>query len=198
MSEEAKSEVPAVNRRQFLRRAGFGVMLFSLGGAFGALAHRLRVRKWVWQLDPHKCIQCGNCASFCVLEESAVKCVHAFSMCGYCKLCTGYFEPEPNKLNTAAENQLCPTGAIRRTFIEDPYYEYTIDEKLCIGCGKCVKGCASFGNGSLFLQVRHDRCLNCIQCSIARACPVGAYRRVPAEQPYLLKDRAEQGKGANA
>jgi electron transport complex protein RnfB len=122
-----------------------------------------------------------------VLEQSAVKCVHAFAMCGYCNLCTGYFEPEPNALTTAAENQLCPTAAIQRTFIEDPYYEYTIDEKLCIGCAKCVEGCNRFGNGSLFLQIRHDRCVNCNECSIARTCPGDAFRRVPAKQPYLLK-----------
>jgi electron transport complex protein RnfB len=45
----------------------------------------------------------------------------------------------------------------------------------------------AFGNGSLFLQVRHDRCKNCNECSIAAACPSQAYTRVPAHQPYLLK-----------
>ncbi|MCK5270309.1 MAG: hypothetical protein KAJ46_05970 [Sedimentisphaerales bacterium] len=148
----------------------------------------LPLRQTVWQIDPYKCIACGNCATYCVLEESAVKCVHAFAMCGYCELCTGYFEPEPAALNSGAENLLCPTGAIIRNKIEDPYHEYTIDEPLCIGCGKCVKGCNAFGNGSLFLQVRHDRCLNCNECSIAKSCPSGAFRRVPADQPYLLKE----------
>jgi electron transport complex protein RnfB len=113
-------------------------------------------------------------------------------MCGYCKLCTGYFEPEPNELNTGAENQLCPTGAIKRTFVEDPYYEYSIEEKLCIGCAKCVKGCTDFGNGSLFLQVRHDRCLNCNECAIAVACPANAYQRVSADKPYIIKGKEEK------
>jgi electron transport complex protein RnfB len=90
-------------------------------------------------------------------------------------------------LNTGAENCLCPTAAIKRTFVEDPYYEYSIDEKLCIGCAKCVEGCNRFGNGSLFLQVRHDRCVNCNECSIAQVCPGDAFRRVPASHPYLLK-----------
>jgi electron transport complex protein RnfB len=116
-----------------------------------------------------------------------VKCVHAYAMCGYCNLCTGYFEPEPNALTTAAENQLCPTAAIKRTFIEDPYYEYAIDEDLCIGCAKCVEGCNRFGNGSFFLQIRHDRCVRCNECAIARTCPGDAFRRVPVSQPYLLK-----------
>jgi electron transport complex protein RnfB len=89
-------------------------------------------------------------------------------------------------LTTAAENQLCPTNAIKRRFIEDPFFEYTIDEPLCIGCGKCVKGCGAFGNGSLQLQVRHDRCVNCNQCSIASKCPADAFSRVPATKPYLV------------
>jgi electron transport complex protein RnfB len=108
-------------------------------------------------------------------------------MCGFCDLCTGYFEPQPNSLNTGAENQLCPTGAVVRTFVEDPYFEYRIDESLCIGCSKCVAGCTAFGNGSLYLQIRHDRCVNCNECSIASACPADAVVRTPVEQPYLLK-----------
>jgi electron transport complex protein RnfB len=187
-------EVRAMTRRRLLKAGLQGACLLGLGGAAAALAARSRPRHTVWQLDPAKCIQCGKCATNCVLAPSAVKCVHAFAICGYCELCTGYFDPEPNDLNTGAENQLCPTGAIQRTFVEDPYYQYTIDETLCIGCGKCVKGCGAFGNGSLFLQVRHDLCLNCNECSIAIACPSGAYRRVPADQPYLLKDRQPPGK----
>jgi electron transport complex protein RnfB len=183
-----------VNRRQFvndtLRISGaIGVTGFAafLAGRRGELG------KTVWQIDPSKCIACGNCATHCVLDESAVKCVHSFAMCGYCELCTGYFEPNPNGLNSAAENQLCPTGAIARRLIEDPYFEYTIDEPLCIGCGKCVKGCTTFGNGSLQLQVRHDRCQNCNICQIAAACPSQAFVRVPASDPYLFKYRNPNG-----
>ena len=187
---DCRLPTPSPDRRAFvvdaLRTAG----VIGLAGLTGFLAGRRgRVEGTVWQLDPNKCIGCSNCATHCVLEESAVKCVHSFGMCGYCQLCTGYFEHEPNDLNSAAENQLCPAGAIHRMFVEDPYYEYTIDESLCIGCGKCVKGCTAFGNGSLQLQVRHDRCLHCNECSIAVACPSQAYRRVPASEPYLLKQR---------
>jgi len=181
-----------ISRRRFLSDGVRGASLFAIGGSAGLLAFRARRGETVWQIDPNKCIACGNCATYCVLTPSAVKCVHAFAMCGYCKLCTGFFEPEPNALNTGAENQLCPTGAIQRSFVEDPYYEYTIDESLCIGCGKCVKGCSAFGNGSLFLQVRHDRCVNCNECAIAAACPSEAFVRVPADRPYLLKDRIRE------
>ncbi|OHB82138.1 MAG: hypothetical protein A2W31_03490 [Planctomycetes bacterium RBG_16_64_10] len=45
-------------------------------------------------------------------------------------------------------------------------------------------------NGSLYLQVMHDRCLQCNECSIAVACPTGAFRRVPAQRPYLMKRMA--------
>ena len=176
-----------VTRRRFLRKGVWGACLAGLGGAACFLGGKSRKTDTVWQIDPEKCVACDNCALYCVLEESAVKCVHAYAVCGYCKICFGFFGPEPFDITEAAENQLCPTGAIERTFIEDPYYEHTINESLCIGCGKCVKGCNTFGNGSLFLQVRHDRCLNCNECSIAVACPSDAFKRVPADKPYLLK-----------
>jgi len=182
-----------ITRRDFIRNGVRGVCLLSLGGVIGLMSSRSKANDTVWQIDPYKCIACGKCANNCVLEVSAVKCVHNFAMCGYCKLCTGYFYPQPNALNSGAENQLCPTGAIKRRFVEDPYYQYTIDEPLCIGCGKCVKGCNAFGNGSLFLQVRHDRCLNCNNCAIASACPSNAFRRVPSDKPYLLKGKDNTG-----
>ena len=161
----------------------------GLGGAAGLLGLRKgRAEDTVWQIDPDKCISCGNCATHCVLDFSAVKCVHAFPMCGYCKLCFGYFQPGAKRLNKSAENQICPTGAITRKFVEHPYYQYTIDEGLCNGCGKCVKGCNLFGNGSLSLQVSHDICLNCNECSIAKACPSKAYKRVPQDKPYIKKE----------
>jgi len=185
-----------LTRRRFIRDGLRGAAMVAFGGGAAALwAARSTAGQTVWQIDPDKCIQCGNCATYCVLTPSAVKCVHAFAMCGYCRLCTGYFPPDAAELNTGAENQLCPTGAIQRSFVEDPYYQYTIDEALCIGCGKCVKGCEAFGNGSLFLQVRHDRCVNCNQCSIAAACPSEAFVRVPAGRPYLLKDRQAESDG---
>ena len=176
-----------ISRRHLLREGFWGTCLAGLGGIAGFLSGKSRGQDTVWQIDPYTCVACGNCATYCVLEESAVKCVHAYEVCGYCSICFGFFEPEPLDITEGAENQLCPIGAIKRTFIEDPYYEYDIDESLCNGCGKCVKGCNAFGNGALFLQVRHDRCLNCNECSIAAACPSGAFKRVPADNPYLLK-----------
>jgi len=180
-----------IPRREFFRRGMRLAALAAVVDGGGYLASRTiavsREEREVWQLDPEKCTQCGKCATNCVLKPSAVKCVHAFAMCGYCKLCTGYFEPDAEDLTTAAENQLCPVAALKRTFVEDPYFEYEVDEPLCIGCGKCVEGCRSFGNASLFLQVRHDHCLNCNECSIAAACPANAFSRVPAAQAYLYR-----------
>ena len=161
---------------------------FTLAATAGAAALKSRNHSYVWQLAPEKCIQCGRCETECVLTPSAVKSVHTYDLCGYCKLCGGYHHPQAKNIDTAAENQVCPTGAIQRSFVEDPFYEYKVIEELCIGCGKCVKGCSLFGNGALYLQVRHDRCVNCNQCSIARACPAQAFRRVPATSPYILKE----------
>lgn len=184
MAEERRR----ISRRTFLTDGLWYGGLLGLGGLLGTAVGGARKRT-LWQIDPNKCIQCGQCATECVLKPSACKCVHAYAMCGYCKLCLGFFTPDPNDLNTGAENQQCPTGAIRRSYVEDPYYQYVIDEKLCIGCGTCVKGCNSFGNGSLFLQIRHDRCINCNECAIARKCPAQAVVRVPADQPYILKSK---------
>jgi len=178
------------SRREFLKTGARVAGVAAVGAALGWSLRGEAGERTVWQIDPLKCIQCGRCATNCVMTPSATKCVHAFELCGYCDLCTGFLEANCAAKNTAAENQLCPTGAIRRRSTnEDPYYEYTVDEALCVGCGKCVKGCSAYGNGSLFLQIRHDRCKNCNECSIARACPSRAISRVPASNPYLVKKR---------
>ncbi|MEI6576651.1 MAG: hypothetical protein WCO63_10780 [Bacteroidota bacterium] len=202
------------NRRDFLNMICRGTILSGLAATASVLVYRslkggncefgttcdncqksrvcdlpeaMLFRQTVWQLDPTKCIQCGRCADNCVMSPSAVKGVHVYAMCGYCDLCGGYLKPDTKIISTAAENQLCPTSAIKRRFVEDPFFEYTIDESLCIGCAKCMKGCGAFGNGSLQIQVRHDRCKNCNECSIARNCPADAFYRVPAKSPYLLQ-----------
>lgn len=183
-----------ISRRDLLARGARGAGVLIAGGTLGALGLRAHAET-VWQIDPGKCTCCGKCATACVLTPSAVKCVHAYAICGYCDLCFGFFDTQSqsSNLDTGAENQLCPTGAIKRSYIEDTYYEYVIDEALCIGCARCVNGCNQFGNGSLFLQVRHDRCTHCNQCAIASACPSQAIVRVPVDQPYLLKDRKQDG-----
>jgi electron transport complex protein RnfB len=186
----------SLDRRRFvadgIRIAG----AVGLGGLAGVLAAKTgRAKEYVWQIDPDKCIACSLCETECVLDPSAAKAVQCFLMCGYCDVCTGYFPTTDYELNTAAENQLCPTGAINRRFIEEQagvrFFEYTIDEPLCIGCAKCVKGCELM-NGSLYMQIRHDRCLNCNECAIAVACPTQAICRVPADTPGLLKKQARE------
>lgn len=175
------------NRRDFIQGSIRLGLAIAIGGLGGYTLKSSTKEKWIWQIDPFECTNCGRCATHCVLNPSAVKCVHAYDLCGYCDLCGGYLKPDANALDTGAENQLCPTAAIERKFIEEPYFEYIINEDLCIGCAKCVKGCSSFGNGSLQLQIRHDLCVNCNECAIARVCPSNAIKRVPADEPYLIK-----------
>ena len=163
-------------------------LLYVLGIFSFSRLYRLFAGNHVWQINPEKCVKCGRCATSCVLNPSAVKCVHEFDICGYCNLCFGYFQPGAAKLTEDPHNQLCPTNALKRKFIEEPFFEYSIDEPSCIGCAKCVKGCNLFGNGSLYLQVRHDRCSNCNDCSIARVCTGNAFERVPVKKAYFTKN----------
>ena len=183
MESKSKSK----NRREFIQSGVRLSLALALGSVSGLALSRSIKDDYVWQIDPFECTQCGRCATDCVMTPSAVKCVHAYDLCGYCDLCGGYFKPDANELTTAAENQLCPTAAIERKFIEEHYFEYIINEDLCIGCAKCVKGCTSFGNGSLHLQIIHDICLNCNDCSIARVCPSDAIKRVKATEAYNIK-----------
>lgn len=177
----------AQSRRKFIQNGARLSLLLSLGSVSALALRRVSSDDYVWQIDPFKCTQCGRCATECVMTPSAVKCIHAFDLCGYCDLCGGYLKPDANARSTAAENQLCPTAAIERKFIEEPYFEYRINEDLCIGCAKCVAGCTAFGNGSLHLQIMHHICVNCNECSIARLCPSDAISRVPANEAYKVK-----------
>lgn len=142
-----------------------------------------------WQIDPYKCNQCGRCATECVLTPSAVKCVHAFDVCGYCDLCLGYLEPKTKERSPGSENEICPARAIERQPAEGIYYEYRIHWDRCFGCARCVKGCIAYGNSSLYLQILHTLCVNCNECRIAQNCPPKAIVRVPAKTPYLPKTK---------
>ncbi|MGL4854544.1 MAG: 4Fe-4S binding protein [Lentisphaeria bacterium] len=178
-----------MDRQEFIRKFLLGALVVP----FGVLAKKNSGEKGnvLWQIDPDKCTQCGKCQTACVLSPSAVRCVHQYASCGYCLFCSGYYHDKRAKFDTAGENLRCPTDAIIRTYVEDPYFEYKIDEEKCIACGKCVKGCASFGNGSLFLQVRHNICKNCNDCRIARVCPANAFTKVSVDKPYLFKQPPE-------
>ncbi|MCC8133911.1 MAG: ferredoxin [Tannerellaceae bacterium] len=190
MGEKKENKSNPIARRRFLRICGSVVAGGSILAVTGALARKglSTDATHFWQIDPEKCTHCGRCETDCVLPLSAVKCIHASRVCGYCDLCGGFYRSNVKDLNTAAENMMCPTGAITRKFVEDPYFEYTINEDLCNGCGKCVKGCNSFGNGSLYLQVKQDLCTNCNECQIAKVCPADAISRVPYAMAYNLKD----------
>jgi Na+-translocating ferredoxin:NAD+ oxidoreductase subunit B len=180
------------SRRDFVRKAGRILIAAQLVVIPLALSKKIFASKYVWQIDPFKCTQCGQCKTHCVKTPSAVKCTHAFVMCGYCDLCGGYLRQGVKTISTGAENQMCPVGAINRSFVEEPYFEYTIDKELCDACGKCVKGCSDFGNGSLYLQIMHDLCDNCNDCAIARSCPSQAISRVPADHQYIPKEKNEK------
>jgi electron transport complex protein RnfB len=176
------------SRRQFMDRSLRIVGFAGIGGAAVLLTRRTAVSS-VFQVDPSRCAACDLCRTSCVLSQSAVKAVNEFTKCGYCQLCPSYYDvtsqPDEKGLPTG---KTCPQDALKRRVVgkideEDPnnnYYEYTIDEALCDGCGKCVKACKPpAGNGSLHLQIRFNRCDECDACAIQRVCPESAILRVP-------------------
>ncbi len=190
-------------RRQFIDRscriAGFTI----LGGAAALLAKRASGNV-VFQVDPARCTSCDLCRTSCVLSLSAVKAVNDFSKCGYCMLCPAYFDvtSQPDEKGIPA-GKVCPQDALKRRVVgkedlEDPnnnYYEYMIDETRCDGCGKCVKACKPpAGNGSLLLEIRYARCVECNECSIQIACPERAVVRVhtPGMAPVVATAKARE------
>ena len=183
-------------RREVLGHAARGAALVGLAGLAGGLALKAN-KTYAWAIDTGKCVNsklgalgveiCELCATDCVLTLSAVRAVNEFSECGRCYICPAYFDVTsavgPDGLPS---EKLCPRDAIERKEIgwvdpDDPannFYEYTINELLCNGCGRCVMGCKEpAGLGSIRLEVRHNVCLDCNRCSIATACPEDAYER---------------------
>ena len=187
-------------RREVLGHAVRGTGLLVLGGAVIHLTQKAGA-EGVWRIDPTKCVNirlgatgvevCERCATNCVLPLSAVRAVNDYSKCGRCCICPGYYdvtsETGPDGLPTV---KLCPRDAIKREPIgevdpDDPlnnFYEYTIDETLCNGCGKCVMACKEpAGLSSIHLEVWHDLCVDCNRCTIAMICPDDAFTRDPID-----------------
>ena len=187
-------------RREVLGHAVRGATAVGLGG-LGLYLTQKAGAEGVWVIDWEKCVNsrlgavdvtvCELCATECVLGLSAVRAVNDYAKCGRCYICPGYYDI---KSAVDAEGlpaqKLCPRDALKREPIGeiDPYdpannfYEYTVDETLCNGCGKCVLGCKEpAGLGSIRLEVRYNLCLDCNRCSIAIACPDEAYERRPRE-----------------
>lgn len=190
-----------MTRREMLGHTARGAVVAGLGGTALYLGKKAE-GQLVWQLDPTQCVNsrlgalgvdvCGLCTTECVVAQSAVRAVNDYAKCGRCYICPAYFNVTSavNEEGLPSE-KLCPRDAIERREIgevdpEDPannYYEYTIDESRCDGCGLCVMACKEpAGLGSITLRVRQNICVDCNRCSIATACPDQAYDRAPVSE----------------
>jgi len=187
-------------RRQILTSTVRGAGLLTLGGAAVYLGSKTET-EGAWQIDPEKCVNirlgatnhdvCELCAENCVLPISAVRADNDHLKCGRCCICPAYYDiTSPMDQDGLPSQKLCPRDAIERKaigFVDeyDPlnnFYEYTIDEELCNGCGRCAMGCKEpAGLGSIRIEVRHNLCLQCNRCTIAEECPDDAYRQEPVE-----------------
>ncbi len=191
-------------RRQFFDRSFRIVGFAGIGAAAGLLTRRASGNA-VFQVDPLKCTACDLCRTSCVLSLSAVKAVNDFDKCGYCMLCPAYYDvtSQPDDRGVPS-GKVCPQDALKRRVVgkydaEDPnnnYYEYVVDETRCDGCGKCVKACkAPAGNGSLRLEIRYARCVECNECAIQIACPDSAIVRVAIPGMAPTRPQAESHDG---
>lgn len=188
-----------LTRREVLGHAARGAALLGLGGVAARLIWKAGP-EGAWRINLEGCVNsrpglhgieaCDVCATSCVLSLSAVRAVNDHGRCGRCYVCPAYFDIKSAIDNEGLPSQkLCPRDAIDRRPIgdidpSDPannYYEYTIDETRCNGCGRCVLACKEpAGLSSIRLEVRHSLCLDCNRCSIAQVCPEDAYvRQVP-------------------
>lgn len=187
-------------RRQFIDRSFRVAGFVGIGSAAGLLARRAAADT-VYQVDPNRCVECDLCRTSCVLSHSAVKAVNDFEKCGYCMLCPAYYDvtsvPDEKGIPLG---KVCPRDALKRKVVgkedaEDPnnsYYEYFVDETLCDGCARCVKACLPpAGNGSLRLEIRYDRCVDCNSCAIAIVCPGAAIIHVATPGVAPLKSSGE-------
>ena len=82
-----------IKRREFFKLCGSVVAGGTILAVAGGMARRVEGTEasLFWQIDPNVCTQCGRCETHCVLPVSAVKCIHANKVCGYCDLCGGYY-----------------------------------------------------------------------------------------------------------
>jgi len=70
------------SRRAFITKAGKFAVALPLAYLGINMLTKSEARAMVWQIDPHKCTQCGQCETHCVLKPSAAKCMHSYEMCG--------------------------------------------------------------------------------------------------------------------
>lgn len=128
-----------------------------------------------YQIDPEKCVACGNCAHNCVRQDiPAIQAINDQEKCGFCERCVAYFV-EPENGSETGENLVCPYKALTRTRVDEFKYRYTVDHSKCRGCGRCVKLCKKKGQSSLKLFVNENLCLHCKTCSAKAACPHSAF-----------------------
>lgn len=198
-------------RREVLKHTARGVGILGLGSAAAYLSRRA-VAQGVWQIDTTRCVNsrlgmtgvevCTRCTTSCVVPLSAVRAVNVNARCGRCCICPAYFDVTSEVGSDGLPSKkTCPRDAIKREAIgwvdpDDPfnnYYEYSIDETLCDGCGRCVMGCKEpAGLGSIYLEVRQDLCVGCNRCSIAQECPQDALERRELAPPPVAGAHPER------
>lgn len=155
------------------------ISLLTISGAFivNKRAGADKDPKGFWAIINSDCIGCGGCATECVIPSSAAKAEINQSICDGLEDCPAFYKNTKGDFSRGRDNQICPTGALKRTKLENGKYKYTVDKEKCIGCGKCTRACQKKGEGALTLIIDPDYCLECNECSIVPECPKDAVVR---------------------
>lgn len=179
-----------MDRRKFLLNIGRVTCSVAIGGvAYRVINQHMNPdtagprSRYVWAIDPEKCTGCGICETACIRTPSAVKAVNDQKKCSMCVVCYGHISNkniDSDKIMSEGK-RVCEHDAVIRVNHEggeNGTFIYSIDDKKCTACGKCVKSCNKKGTKSMFLIIRPDLCLACNSCNIAAKCPEKAIDRV--------------------
>lgn len=145
-----------------------------------------KIKKGAILIDPAKCVACKSCELACAIEHSQSK-----------KLMMAICEDPLSKPRVSIEFvagltvhqqcrhckdapciKICPTKAIKRKEKNDPVL---IDQKLCIGCKKCIPVCPF---NAIRMDTIRKKAIKCDLCfertkrgeypACVVACPTGA------------------------
>lgn len=184
-----------MNRRAVLRAVLLGTTAVGAGAGLGSLfevvtlpdRRRLALARAVVLADPHLCSGCRVCEVVCANLWSAGRNGASHARLSVDKdYLTGAYRPKTCfQCAEAPCLEACPVTALL-VDARHGTYARVIEERACIGCGRCVEACGTyFDPPRPRLQALGARAIKCHLCygtpRCVEQCPLGALRVERAE-----------------